>query len=123
MEIKLGQRHSEDGGFNCVMIESVDGSTDWQDIVKARRLLVSWGMIREIGGGYSDVRAVVIRRLGMEFTSEQVNDLGDELKREAQAHRTRDSVRCDCGHTVSRSHVMSASLGTSCPDCYDRMSN
>jgi hypothetical protein len=31
-------------------------------------------------------------------------------------------VKCDCGHTVAKSLVMSASLGTSCPDCYDRMS-
>ena len=32
-------------------------------------------------------------------------------------------VRCDCGHSVERALVMSASLGTSCPDCYDRMSD
>jgi hypothetical protein len=32
-------------------------------------------------------------------------------------------VRCACGHTVPRAQVMSASLGTSCPDCYDRMSD
>ena len=31
-------------------------------------------------------------------------------------------VKCNCGHTVPRGSVMSASLGTSCPDCYDRMS-
>lgn len=30
--------------------------------------------------------------------------------------------RCDCGHTVPVGSVMGASLGTSCPDCYDRMS-
>ena len=31
-------------------------------------------------------------------------------------------VACSCGHTVESGSVMSASLGTSCPDCYDRMS-
>jgi hypothetical protein len=31
-------------------------------------------------------------------------------------------VRCQCGHSVPSRQVMSASLGTSCPDCYDRMS-
>ena len=31
-------------------------------------------------------------------------------------------VACSCGHTVESVSVMSASLGTSCPDCYDRMS-
>jgi hypothetical protein len=34
-----------------------------------------------------------------------------------------DLVRCACGHECERILVMSASLGTSCPDCYDRMSN
>ncbi len=30
---------------------------------------------------------------------------------------------CDCGHEVNKSLAMSASLGSSCPDCYDRMSD
>ena len=32
-------------------------------------------------------------------------------------------VRCDCGHSVPQGQRMSASMGTSCPDCYDRMSD
>lgn len=32
-------------------------------------------------------------------------------------------VRCSCGHSVESALVMSASRGTSCPDCYDRMSD
>lgn len=31
-------------------------------------------------------------------------------------------VKCSCGHSIPKSLVMSASLGTSCPDCYDRLS-
>mgnify|MGYP001586675630 CR=1 FL=1 len=31
-------------------------------------------------------------------------------------------VACDCGHSVQPISVMHASLGTSCPDCYDRLS-
>jgi hypothetical protein len=31
-------------------------------------------------------------------------------------------VKCACGHSVPAGQVMSASLGTSCFDCYDRMS-
>ena len=31
-------------------------------------------------------------------------------------------VKCDCGHSVPRGSRMSASFGSSCPDCYDRMS-
>jgi hypothetical protein len=34
-----------------------------------------------------------------------------------------EMVTCSCGHTVAKALVMSASMGTSCPDCYDRMSN
>ena len=30
--------------------------------------------------------------------------------------------KCDCGHTVPKCTAMSTSTGTSCPDCYDRMS-
>jgi len=34
-----------------------------------------------------------------------------------------DGRKLSCGHTVySRSEIMSASLGSSCQDCYDRMS-
>lgn len=32
-------------------------------------------------------------------------------------------VKCDCGHSVPRGVVMNASMGTSCPACYDRMSD
>lgn len=31
-------------------------------------------------------------------------------------------VKCSCGHSAPRGLVMSASMGSSCPDCYDRMS-
>lgn len=32
-------------------------------------------------------------------------------------------IKCDCGHHVeSHHHKMQASLGSSCPDCFDRMS-
>jgi hypothetical protein len=31
--------------------------------------------------------------------------------------------KCSCGHTVPAAWVMFASLGTSCPDCYDRLSD
>jgi hypothetical protein len=34
-----------------------------------------------------------------------------------------EMVECDCGHTVPVAQRMNASMGTSCPDCYDRMSD
>ncbi len=33
-----------------------------------------------------------------------------------------ESVMCDCGHSVHAESVMHASIGSSCPDCYDRLS-
>jgi hypothetical protein len=55
------------------------------------------------------------------------NDWYAEIRdAEAFAPKTpvsRPTVDCDCGHAVDAALVMHASLGTSCPDCYDRMSN
>lgn len=57
---------------------------------------------------------------------------GEAHDRKMAGHRARAEAgkdypagrRLDCGHTVYYSaHVMSASLGSSCPECYDRMSN
>lgn len=31
--------------------------------------------------------------------------------------------KCACGHRIPRASVMSTSRGTSCPDCYDMMSD
>ena len=42
--------------------------------------------------------------------------------RDAPAPVAPEMVKCSCGHTVSRSQVMNASMGTSCPDCYDCLS-
>lgn len=33
-----------------------------------------------------------------------------------------EMVKCHCGHTIPKCSVMNTSTGTSCPDCYDRMS-
>jgi hypothetical protein len=43
-------------------------------------------------------------------------------KRVSEPTPQRATVRCACGHTVPAGQVMNASLGTTCPECYDRMS-
>lgn len=45
----------------------------------------------------------------------------NEMKRPRQRPREQPETLCDCGHYTA--HPMNASQGTSCPDCYDRMSN
>lgn len=32
-------------------------------------------------------------------------------------------VQCDCGHAIPAASVMHASLGSACPNCYDRLSD
>jgi hypothetical protein len=52
---------------------------------------------------------------------------GDVYERKtAELHATTPPVKmikCACGHTIPSGSVMSASLGSSCPDCYDKMSD
>jgi hypothetical protein len=45
------------------------------------------------------------------------------IRRKRAAQQPAKLVRCDCGRSVEPTLVMSASRGTSCPDCYDRMSD
>jgi len=48
----------------------------------------------------------------------------DELEAvRLQPHQKQRMVKCDCGHTVPESWAMRANLGTSCPDCYDRLAD
>lgn len=46
----------------------------------------------------------------------------DAQSKSAQTVTVPAMVKCSCGHTVPSVQVMNASNGTSCPDCYDRMS-
>ena len=61
------------------------------------------------------------KHLGCEFTEQQLREFAATLRQPTV--KTVETVRCDCGHTVARNLVMSTSRGTSCPDCYDRMSD
>lgn len=48
----------------------------------------------------------------------------DEIEAEILQPAAREKmIRCSCGHTIPASLVMGASLGSCCPDCYDRMSD
>jgi hypothetical protein len=46
-----------------------------------------------------------------------------ELRMFATRGKAESLVKCDCGHTVIRSLVMTTSHGTACPDCYDAASD
>lgn len=92
------------------------------------RFMSGWGtVIHESVAKALNAGAHAEPRAGDTFTfADEDVDRVVALMREAQARRAAkrpETVRCDCGHTVARNMVMSASLGTSCPDCYDRMSD
>ena len=40
----------------------------------------------------------------------------------ATQYKKLEMVKCDCGHTVNKNEILNSSLGTSCTDCYSRMS-
>lgn len=44
------------------------------------------------------------------------------IKPEPKPEFIANEVFCSCGHSVPGNQVMSSSMGTSCPDCYDIMS-
>jgi len=57
----------------------------------------------DLGSGHQDRSAI--------YTRPQRTQPDDNLR------------RCDCGHTIQLSLVMNTSRGSSCPYCYDRMSD
>lgn len=68
----------------------------------------------------SDVAdATVMRAIRAEFA--RLDKVRCSVPRPAVVAPT--TKTCDCGHTISKTMVMFSSRGTSCPDCYDRMSN
>ena len=68
----------------------------------------------EYGAVYSATIALARRRLaGIRVVTRAA----------ARPERPVEMVRCACGHSVPRVQMMNASRGSSCPDCYDRMSD
>lgn len=62
--------------------------------------------------------------LKMALAYKRMKTIEDERKSQPKpAPKTVVEIKCDCGHTVENELVMNASLGTSCPDCYDDMSD
>ena len=58
------------------------------------------------------------------YASIRDGEVYERLMAEREARRQPvKMVKCSCGHTVPQGQVMMASLGTACPDCYDRLSN
>ena len=102
-----------------------DNSTIWTDytgdpdplFAAAERFT---GVSREeIMGGLNQGMKVRIDR-GTNSCFMRSGDFYQQKKSTATEHQT--TVTCDCGHTVAANLVMTTANGTSCPNCYDKMS-
>lgn len=109
-------------------------TTDLDDLKTCRGLerisgyMSGWGQL---------VDESIARALGTEtveggrrivrFTAEDVARVEAIIARQQATRAAKRAgiatVRCDCGHTVEAKVAMRASLGSSCPECYDRMSD
>lgn len=117
--ITIKRGRSYDGGFNAAKMTSdeLDHNALWQ---LGDELMIAGGLQRL--GGYEIVADHVIQALGEAFTVAQLRAYCAEIEAR-RAQQDAEMVLCDCGHRVPANQVMNASLGTSCPDCYDRMSD
>jgi len=116
--ITIERGRSYDGGFDSAKMTS--DTLDFDAIWQLGEELQAVGGLQRLSG-YEIVSESVIQALGETFTVSQLQAYCTELKTQ-RAQRDTKMVLCSCGHTVAANQVMSASLGTSCPDCYDRMS-
>ena len=102
---------------------------EWTEVTADRMEMTLDRAVRYNNGQYSRptyaTREAVTEALDAGVTIEIGTDWYSRLRRtpEPVATLEPEMVECDCGHRCSRESRMAASLGTSCPDCYDRMSD
>ena len=94
---------------------------------------------------YNEDRSEEFIKMAAEFKNKTVEEISNELEAGEKIYFDSDwyaqirikpepkktvtpkieieMIKCDCGCSVPKNCVMSASLGTSCPDCYDDMSD
>lgn len=120
--ITIRRGHSDDGGFDYAQMASEE--LTFHELYALGEQLYYVGSLKRIGG-YELVSDYAISQLGETFTVQQLLDYVGMMKQriaEREERRRQGMVTCDCGHTVHKSEVMWASMGSACPDCYDRMS-
>ena len=116
--ITIERGRSYDGGFDSAKMTS--DTLDFDALWELGEELQAVGGLQRMSG-HEIVSEQVIQTLGETFTVAQLRAYCAEIKAQ-RAQRTAKMVLCSCGHAVPANQVMIASLGTSCPDCYDRMS-
>jgi hypothetical protein len=119
--IKTGR--SDQGGFEWAKMECAELTSHALFLLGEE--LASVGGLQRMGG-YEIVHPYVIGKLGTSFTVEQLQAMianSRKLAAERSERQRLGLVKCACGHTVAKRAVMNTSTGSSCAECYDRMSN
>ena len=122
-KITVQRGYSEDGGFHYAVLQSNEITEN--ERFQLERELTDAGSIRYLTG-YSILSERAQKMLGDEFTVADVRAYCVETRRlidEREARRAAGLVKCACGHIVPKAQVMSTSRGSSCAECYDRMSD
>ena len=93
-------------------VRTVEGAVTWSVAERYRDGL------RELAAGSAE--SVELAEIA---SSQAATDIYEQRESQQQAARQNmHMVRCDCGHECPANLRMTTSWGTSCPCCYDRMS-
>jgi hypothetical protein len=100
------------------------GNGQWINCENENRVeqFIGWAINRQ-----NKTREQIIEKLAAGekvcFGSDWYNFIRDEDSIKTTVRPVAEMIKCACGHTVAKSTAMTTAHGTSCPDCYDRMSN
>ncbi len=98
---------------------------NWVDCGEDAEHFLTLCDVNNAHSGITDRAGVVAALLAGEILR---NDPADwyskcRIKPESRPVPVVEMVRCDCGCQTPRGTVMNASMGTSCPGCYNRLSD
>ena len=100
----------------AALAENANLRMDYRDA--AVEATLQWQNGAAIGPNATEYHARQAAYRAIQAAAQQINE-----QRAQPPVTDPEVVRCACGHIAARSVVMSTSRGTSCPDCYDRMSD
>ena len=115
------QHRLDTGGWDNIAPDRING---FIDAVLAMEDWVAKNMSRQPMKTRQEVLDLLSTGAIVHFAGEWYTQIRDGDAQKNPAPRVAAvMIRCSCGHMVAKNMVMMASLGSSCPDCYDRLSD
>ena len=96
-----------------ISVDNIDEGIDFMTNVFGKPIPLAPGYSWQYEGAMTHDSRQRLKNLVGEEAKEVVKEAVEVVEK---------TVLCSCGHEVPASLVMYSSSGTSCPDCYDRMS-